>query len=85
MSPYAIQILMHYRCSPRPWKDGSEHWLPLDVELIETFVTFGLLIKIPHPDIPGATKIVKNEEALRVYVDALEAVPLPVCRWVLPT
>lgn len=83
-SPYERAILNHYWVSPEPWKDGSENWLPLDTQTIDKFIGLGLLLEVSHPDLPSRSKIVKNEAALRVYMEALDAVPLPVQRWVIP-
>lgn len=79
-TPYEREILTHYFTRAAPWKDGSENWKPLDHEIIDRFITLGLLIQIHSPE----TKIEANHDALRVYFEALAAVPLPVQRWVTP-
>lgn len=85
-TPYEREILTHYWVSPEPWKNGSENWRDLDGKIIDKFVRLGLLRQVQHQEIGSVlvSKIVKNEEALRVYMDALAAVPLPVQRWVIP-
>lgn len=56
---------------------------PAQREICEQMVKLGLL---RHDPVDGASTMhyVPVTEALRVYVDALCSVPLPVKRWVMP-
>jgi hypothetical protein len=78
-SNYERAILAHYFCFPGPWKGGSENWNQLDIDTIKRFIDRGLLIQHKEPQ-----SIEGNHEALRVYMDALDAVPLPIQRWTIP-
>ena len=73
--PSAIerQILTHYWVSPEPFPRKSD----LVAEIIANYVSLGLL-KTEGDDVVGVS------EALRPYMEALESVPLPEQRWVIP-
>lgn len=72
MSPYEIQLLMHYWYCPRE-RDG---WEPIREETKAHFIAEGLL----EPDD-------SNENGVRAtpkcdcYIEALKAVPLPTAVW----
>ena len=53
------------------------------MQIVRQFLDLGLLIS--HKGADGLECIRQNEEALRVYMAALAAVPLPVQRWVVPS
>ena len=82
-TPYEREILTHYYTRPGPWKEGSENWLELDILTIREFQLRGLLVS-EYVEETGLNRIVANEAALRVYMDALSAVLLPVQQWVIP-
>lgn len=87
-SPYEREILAHYYMHAdvgdehKPWKGCSSSWLPLDHEIIRKFTNMGLLVQEPRPH--STTKTVANREALAVYFNALNCVPLPVLVWKIP-
>lgn len=93
-TPLEREILKHYYMHAGegddhvPFKGGSEHWMKLDCEVIEKFVTAGLLIQEPALDPAlrraGARRITANRDALAVYFHALDCVPLPVQVWKIP-
>lgn len=73
---------MHAGAENEAWKGCSSRWLPLDEEIIRRFTNLGLLIQEPGPH--TTTKTVANREALAVYFNALDCVPLPVPAWKIP-
>lgn len=78
-TPYEREILTHYFVSQEPFRNEGA----LAVSLVSKFVDMGLLKRLYFQNEYGA-KIAGNSEALRVYMAALAAVPLPVQRWVVP-
>ena len=74
-TPLEREILTHYYCSAPGVPFRSR--LPLILEIEEKFIKLGLL---QH----GIGCVKGNEEALRVYHDALASVPLPVQQWNVP-
>lgn len=87
-TPHEREILKHYFMHAGegehhvPFKGGSENWLPLDHEVVSKFLTAGLLVQ-DHVA-PGRTIVRANREALAVYFNALDCVPLPVLSWKIP-
>jgi hypothetical protein len=77
ISPLKIEILLHYYYSPHDHSSAS----PAHREAYDEFVKLGLLRVSAKPGIVYEG----NAEALRIYVYALCAVPLPERRWVIPT
>jgi hypothetical protein len=82
-TPLEREILTHYATTAGPYRGGSENWLETHVQIVRRFLDLGLLIS--HKGADGLQRIGQNEEALRVYMAALAAVPLPVQRWVVPS
>ena len=75
------EILTHYYVSPTQWKPGQLVWPKLVMDIHYMFTRAGLLrINVSTGEFEG------NEEALRVYMDALSAIPLPVnvTHWEIP-
>jgi hypothetical protein len=81
-TPLEREILTHYATTGGPYRGGADNWTSTHHEIVQRFVTLGLLIR--HPGEDGLQRIRANDEALRVYLAALAAVPLPVQRWVVP-
>lgn len=79
MSPLQIEIAIHYRCSPGDY-DPARLDAPAVQDAIGIFLQLGLLKK---SDKPGQ-KFEGVEEPLRMYVAALERVPLPRLTWLFP-
>jgi hypothetical protein len=82
-TPLEREILTHYATTAGPYRGGSENWTETHVQIVRRFLDLGLLIS--HKGADGLQRIRQNEEALRVYMAALAAVPLPVRRWVVPS
>lgn len=80
-TPLEREILTHYATKEGPYLGGSENWSETHVEIVRRFIDLGLLISYKGAD--GLQRIRQNEEALRAYMAALAAVPLPVQRWVV--
>jgi hypothetical protein len=81
-TPLEREILAHYATSAGPYRGGTQHWTPTHVQIIQRFIDLGLLICPTGAE--GLQRLTPNEQALRVYMAALAAVPLPVQRWVVP-
>jgi hypothetical protein len=82
-TPLEREILTHYATTAGPYLGGSDNWTETHIEIVRRFIELGLLISYQGAD--GLQRIRQNEEALRVYMAALAAVPLPVQRWVVPS
>ncbi len=76
-TPLEREILTHYYVMAEPYQGGSENWNPCVSGIVNVFIRMGLLIRCDG-------RLRANEPALRVYMDTLAAVPLPVQRWVIP-
>jgi len=79
MSPLQVEILLHYWYCPDDftliWEGGAAH-----KEFCEELVRLGILRRNGS----GSNFYTANMEALKPYVDAVLAVPLPVQVWVIP-
>jgi len=74
-SPLFIEVALHYYYSPHPWPESEMHDAQREVHL--DLMTAGLIVLQDG-------KYVGVEEPLRLYAEALGAVPLPVNKWVMP-
>lgn len=72
-SPLFIRVAMHYYYSPEPWPEPS----PAANDIHTTLLLAGLL-RLCEKGWESAG------EPLKMYVEALGNVPLPVQRWVMP-
>ncbi len=81
-TPLEREILAHYYCGVGPFRKGSENWGPSDSDAVERFLRIGLLTSGSKN---GCATIEPNREALKVYMDALAAVPLPRQQWAIPS
>lgn len=81
-SPLEREILTHYWTTPGPYAGSTDDWSQSVCIHVRRFVALGLL----EERSPGtaAAHIVANQEALKVYMEALAQVPLPVRQWVIP-
>lgn len=75
MTPFLLGICLHYYYSPEQHPSARQDG-QMVVEAFQQLKVRGLLREI---DCGYA-----GTEALKVYVDALCSVPLPVTRWVIP-
>ena len=82
-TPLEREILTHYATTAGPYRGGSANWTETHAKIVERFIDLGLLIAIKGAD--GARHVRSNEQALRAYMAALAAVPLPVQRWLVPS
>lgn len=83
MTPLVISIGLHYHCRAGDYGKGTgdENWhAPAVREALAYFVQEGLLAASPQ----GCEAEYYATPALRVWVDALCAVPFPVQKWVIP-
>lgn len=81
-TPLDREILTHYWVSPEPFLKGSENWTQTHHDIVNKFLGLGLLRH--EDDGTGFHRIRANPEALKPYMDALAAVPLPVKKWLIP-
>lgn len=82
MTPIEIDILLHYYVSPEEYRNG-DIGAPAVLDALKKFVSRGLIVKRTVPNEYGAL-YEGNSAALKVYVETLCAVPLPVQKWVMP-
>lgn len=78
MSPYEIEIILHYHWSKEdcPMLDSS----PATNETCERLVSAGILKRVPE----GMGKRYEgNFNAIQAYVEAICAIPLPIMKWVV--
>jgi hypothetical protein len=80
MSPYDIEILLHYHSRTDDWS-GPSAGNALHRETMRRFVQDGLLSRCEEP---AASRDYEPTERLHAYVEGLCRVPLPVQRWVVP-
>lgn len=78
MTPLKISILIHYAVNVGDYGNLDA---PAIKEAIADFHDLGLL----HPanEQEAKQKWVGNDDALKIYLDALEAVPLPTMKWTI--
>lgn len=81
MTPFEIDILMHYCCSPEDHSVVSSN-PPIWRETLARFVSEGLLEIPDNPSEYSATY--KATDRCRAYIKGLCNVPLPVQKWVMP-
>lgn len=73
-TPLEREILTHFHVCSAPYDtQGSS----LRQDIIERFIAEGLLVR------GAGGKVVGNDSALGVYMDALAAIPLPTQQWVI--
>lgn len=77
MTPYEINLLLHFHCCVGPWprKDA-----PLYRPTVDRMFSDGLIQQTPHLESDYETT-----ERGKAMVKHLCAVQLPVCQWVQPT
>jgi hypothetical protein len=80
MSPLKIEILLHYYCLSGDY-DIERLGAPAQSSAVAEFIELGLL---RHSERPGQ-KYEGVSGALKPYVEALCAVPLPQQQWVIPS
>lgn len=94
MTPLHIRLAVHYRCHPYPY---SQYETPAHANspavrrYTADLVRAGLIVpRVPDgPEVPEHSRNTSDyepTEGLRMYLDALEAVPLPKLReaWIHP-
>lgn len=85
MSPLQIDILFWYHVRCNDYRDGDMS-APAVREALDFFVhKVGLLEVIkPETRIEGDDRSYRCTDRARAYLDAIQAMPLPVCRWEIP-
>jgi hypothetical protein len=81
MTPLQIEIALYYFSRADDYRDGDFR-APAVREEIDWFVAKGLLEAAPEHD-AYSRKYVATE-GLRLYVETLCAIPLPVQQWIIP-
>jgi len=79
-TPLERDILTHYCTLIGPYMGGSEYWKPVHCEAVQRFIELDLLVSVEDEQ-TGVKCIRANYEALRPYMAALAAVPLPTRVW----
>ncbi len=84
-NPLMISIALHYWTSPEEYDGGdTDHFHSGAVQgILRDYMALGLLEKREPPSPYGANY--KATDGLKVWVEALCNVPLPVKVWVIPT
>lgn len=77
LSPLEVEILIHYYCSNKDFRNIDA---PAVDSAILGFVELGLLKRIDNRHL-GDPRYEGNNNALKVYVDAICSVPLPELKW----
>lgn len=84
-SPLEITIGLHYWTTPTEYaaEDPDHQGSPAVTDMLRSFVKRGLLEKLPEPNEYGGTY--RATDGMRVWVEALCAVPYPERIWVIPS
>lgn len=77
MTPLQIEILMHYHCRTDDYRNGDFSASAVR-EAIDEFRNMGFLRD------SGERRIYEPSDGVRLYVETLCTIPLPVQRWVMP-
>ena len=72
LSPTEVEVMLRFWYDPEP---GKYRWNPVQINFIEELINRGILERIEVDIIPV-------EDALRAYVEAICAIPLPKQVWV---
>ena len=87
MTPLEIDIILHYYAIAEDYR-GGDHSAPAVGEAIKRFISADMLRPAtPNPEDrllavrPPAYVVTERG---RIYVEALQAVPLPIQKWVMP-
>lgn len=83
MTPLKIEILLHYNTRPGDYR-GGDFSAPAVMSAIDSFLRkeIGLLQPTSNEQISTSYELTERG---KVYIAALLAMPLPVCRWVMPS
>jgi len=73
-SPLSIEIIIHYYTAPGDYRKS-----PASQQIIQDLVTKGIL----QVSLSGERQYEPNQEACRVYIEALGRVPYPTHEWTL--
>ena len=80
MTPLEVEILLHYRCSGRDYREGDFE-APAVREAIDYFRNrTGML----ETECNGLGRNYQLTEKGRFYVDAICSIPLPEAQWIIP-
>jgi hypothetical protein len=80
-TPFEREILTHHYTSPAPFPRPTDlYWAT-----VNRFCDLGLLRRShPYPSTDDPSVVLPVDEPMRLYMDALAAVPLPVKKWAIP-
>jgi hypothetical protein len=78
MTPLEIEIALHYYYTPLPYPN-----MPMRDGIVDAFLAAGLLQPREGEYPPDWSKYERTDR-LTAYCKALQAVPLPVQKWVAP-
>lgn len=80
MTPLQIKMMLHYFCCAGPYAEKDQHHATSDAVLLQRtqLIAEGMLSPTRCQSGFHVT------ERGRVYVEALQAVPLPINKWVMP-
>lgn len=81
MTPFEIEIILHYYCRADEYRDGEDFSAPAVRGILDNFLKQEVLALEDDAKRERAYKLGPCGEA---YVAALLALPLPVKRWVMP-
>lgn len=80
MNILEIEILFHYRCTPRDYRDG-DFSAPAVERVIEEFLADDMLKPATGPH---STRKYELTDRAEFYIDTLQSIPLPKPMWVIP-
>lgn len=80
MTPFEIEVLMYYYYSAVD--DFPRKSAPIFKGTMQRFIKAGLIIEVSLSH-PCTYEYKGNREALKAYVEALAAVPLPKQKWIV--
>lgn len=84
MTPLQIEILFWYHVRRVDYREG-DFSAPAVRAAIDQFRDETGLLEVMEPDLsPGDSRTYRTTDKARAYLEALQAMPLPVCRWEIP-
>jgi len=75
-TPYKLTLLLHIHAIAEPWENTDA---PAYTEAMKEFIDNGLVTRGDGPNL-----YFKTTERAKVFIAALENLPLPVQKWMMP-